>query len=148
MQCMMREGIHVQEGICSGWFGKAVPRERRRATCVLQTVERNPTGVRPSGLSPFIQIKLIFAGFLCLRCGRWPFTAWFSTQNVTLLIVRPPSWLNCVTLNCDRPLFIAGQHSFGTEGKTWEKPQFVPDFSSLLIPREVRNKPQVFPSTP
>lgn len=69
MQCIIRGGYMFKgEYVVDGWEGG-------RAICVLQKVERNPTGVWPSGLSAFIQIKLIFAGLLCLHCGHWPFAA-------------------------------------------------------------------------
>lgn len=41
----------------------------------------------------------------------WPFTAWFSTQYVTLLTIQPPPWLYCVIPNCNRLLLVADQHS-------------------------------------
>lgn len=84
-----------------------------------QEVERNPTGIWLGGLCPFIRIKLIFAGLLCLRCGQWHFTASFSTQYVILLSTQPPSWLYCVIPNCSRLQFTVTDTAHGMEGKTW-----------------------------
>lgn len=87
IQCMMWGGHTFKEEYLAGGSGRlhlpspSASRERRRATwqqefrikggCILQNLEKDPTGLWHSGLSLslFIRTKLILAGLFCLLCG-------------------------------------------------------------------------------
>lgn len=116
-------GIHIQGGICRRWFGKAVPGESRRATCILQKVKRNPTrGMAHWVLSLYWKFcRIPLSPLQTLAFHSMIFHTICNSLNYTTLLV---------VILCDTQLYLAAVHNGTTQLRARrEKPGVCSDFS-------------------